>query len=227
MPIRYLVPLCLGMVVSCYCLARELSDWLHPAGVATSLNASNTGSPVAGGPLHLPAFVLHDQDERIVQSSDLLGHVWIADFIFTECGGACPILNQCVVDLEKKPELSKVRFVSFSISPDDGPRTLKKYLSRGYADADLTRWRLLAADQENFPRVAVGLGLAADETKVRDGFILLDPCFFLIDPSGHIRGRYDGTNAADVARLQADAARLASTAENGNTSQSSSQSGKP
>lgn len=226
MPIRHLIPLCMIMVVSCYCLARQLSDWLHPVAVATS--PSDSGPTASSGrvPLHVLGFALRDQDNQTVKGTDLLGHVWIADFIFTECGGSCPILNRCVVDMEKKPELGKVSFISFSVSPEDGPKTLKKYLARGYADADQSRWRLLAADQQDFPRLAVELGLARDVSSVRNGFILLDPQFFLVDASGRITGRYDGTSAADVARLEADAARLASIIGNANIPPPSGNSGK-
>lgn len=39
----------------------------------------------------LPQFVLTDQSGDQVASHDLYGHVWIANFIFTQCKGSCPV----------------------------------------------------------------------------------------------------------------------------------------
>jgi cytochrome oxidase Cu insertion factor (SCO1/SenC/PrrC family) len=38
----------------------------------------------------VPPFTLIDQTGRSVDRDDLLGHLWIADFIFTRCAGQCP-----------------------------------------------------------------------------------------------------------------------------------------
>jgi len=38
----------------------------------------------------LPEFSLTDQTGKAVTLHDLTGKVWVADFIFTSCGGTCP-----------------------------------------------------------------------------------------------------------------------------------------
>ncbi len=91
-------------------------------------------------PIVFPAFALHDQDNQVLRASDLVGHTWIADFIYTECSGTCVTLNGYMTDLQKDPSLAGVHFVSFSVGPDDGPNILKQYLNY-YALADSSRWR--------------------------------------------------------------------------------------
>jgi protein SCO1/2 len=42
----------------------------------------------------VPDFSLTDQTEKKVTLSDLKGRVWVADFIFTNCGGICPVMTE-------------------------------------------------------------------------------------------------------------------------------------
>ena len=42
---------------------------------------------------NLPQFRLVDQDNRPFSRDDMLGKVWVADFVFTSCADACPRLQ--------------------------------------------------------------------------------------------------------------------------------------
>src|SRR5213594_887199 len=42
----------------------------------------------------VPDFSLTDQSGQAVALDDLKGKVWVADFIFTNCGGTCPLMTE-------------------------------------------------------------------------------------------------------------------------------------
>ena len=42
----------------------------------------------------LPDFALTDQTGKVVTLRDFAGKVWVADFIFTNCGGTCPLMTE-------------------------------------------------------------------------------------------------------------------------------------
>src|SRR5579859_2685388 len=98
----------------------------------------------------LDGFSLSDQHARTVKLDDLRGQVWIADFIFTGCQSACPMLTtrmrslqQHLADRERAlgRELP-VRLVSFSVDPEvDTPDKLLAYAAKWGADDK--RWLFL------------------------------------------------------------------------------------
>src|SRR5258705_1808036 len=49
----------------------------------------------------VPEFKLADQNDKPFTKKDVLGKVWIADFVFTQCAGPCPMMTQAMVDLQK------------------------------------------------------------------------------------------------------------------------------
>ena len=211
---RYAIPLFLLIVSSIVLGAELLSERLHPS-VAASL-AVKADSP---GPSDMASFALHDQDNKIVDARQMLGHVWIADFIFTECDDACLVLNRHVIELEHAPELSGVQFLSFSADSADGPPALKRYLEQRCPGADQSRWRLLAADTDQYPRLAVAMRLADRVEDIHNGFIAISPNLYLVDFAGHIVGTYDGLDDNDIGRLRADAAKLVKSPGNSSSAQ--------
>src|SRR5687767_4153508 len=67
----------------------------------------------------LPPFVLENERGESLGLHDLLGSVWVADFIFTRCAGTCPMITRAMADLARAsaadPALASVRFVSISV----------------------------------------------------------------------------------------------------------------
>jgi protein SCO1 len=168
-------------------------------------------APIKQVPIHrtppfaVPDFALVDQRGQPLQRRDLLGHVWVADFVFMECGETCSLLSRHMLDvLDRSP--ADVRFVSFSIGPSDSPKDLAKF-ERRFPSTN-GRWRLLAADQPTFPALAAGLGLVQSEAGVRDGSLILFPALYLIDRDGQVRAVYDGLGTDGPKRLTADLAAL-------------------
>jgi protein SCO1/2 len=161
--------------------------------------------PVVG---RVPAFAYRDQDGRRVTEHDLRGHVWIADFIYTHCTTACPIMSARFVQLQRAVHDPDVRFVSFSIDPEhDTPAVLKEYADRWVVDE--TRWRLLSTDSQSLPRFARQLRAQVQRTDDPKDPIDHSVGFILVDRVGQIRGFYDSSSVDDLNRILEDLELLA------------------
>jgi protein SCO1/2 len=154
-----------------------------------------------------PDFAYPDQDNRPVTRRQLIGHVWIADFIFTQCRSACPLLTARMVMLQRQLAHFDVRFVSFSVDPEhDTPAALKQYAGQWHVDE--ARWRLLSTTPAALQATAAGLRLMVAATGDAHDPIIHSNRFVLIDSAGLVRGAYDSSDEDDMKRLLADAERL-------------------
>ena len=83
--------------------------------------------PVLGS---VPAFQLTDQLGRTFSSAALDGHVWVADFVFTNCEGPCPRMSSHMGALQGKTD-SAVKLISFTVDPArDTPPVLAAYAKK-------------------------------------------------------------------------------------------------
>jgi protein SCO1/2 len=155
-----------------------------------------------------PAFSLTDQDGRPFGSNDLRGKVWVADFIFTTCPGACPKMTMRMSGLQKGVPDPNVHFVSFTVDPErDTPEVLQKY-AQGY-DADSARWHFLTGPKSALFDAAAGMKLTAAPAGTFGPDIVHAEKFLLLDGDNRVRGIYDSTDEQDLKKLAADAASLA------------------
>lgn len=158
----------------------------------------------------VPEFSLTERSGRDVTRDDLLGRVWIADFIFTSCTGPCPALTRRMVELQAalKKHGDAVRLVTFSVDPTfDTPKVLRRYADRFHADAD--RWWFLTCDDEAAMHKLVREGfLSIVEPGGDAGALLHTTSLMLVDAQGRIRGRYHGDDPKEKPRLLADVKRL-------------------
>jgi protein SCO1/2 len=158
----------------------------------------------------VPDFTLVERNGQTVVRSDFDGKVWIADFIFTSCGGACPLMTEQMSQLQDVlPE--EVLLVSFTVDPTrDTPMVLASYADRHEADPD--RWYFLTGSRDELYTLAQGgFHLAVDDTigtEVEP--IMHSSRFVLVDRAGNIRNYYDGTNAGEVSRIEDDVETLLS-----------------
>ena len=158
----------------------------------------------------VPDFTLVERNGRTVVRSDFDGKVWIADFIFTNCGGACPLMTEQMSKLQYVlPE--DVLLVSFTVDPTrDTPMVLASYADRHEADPD--RWYFLTGTREELYTLARGgFHLAVDDTIGTEiEPIMHSTRLVLIDQAGNIRNYYDGTNEGEIARIDDDVQALLS-----------------
>ena len=81
----------------------------------------------------LPAFTLTDQRGQSFGTRELAGKVWVADFIFTSCQEACPLLSQKMAEVGRRARHLGPDFHLVSISVDpvrDTPARLADYAAR-------------------------------------------------------------------------------------------------
>jgi protein SCO1 len=155
-----------------------------------------------------PSFSLTDQDGKSFSSEQLRGKVWVADFVFTHCPGACPVMTMKMSGLQRAVPDRDVHFVSFTVDPErDTPAVLKDYAVR--FEADPGRWHFLTGDGSALFEVAAGMKLTAAPAGKFGPEILHAEKFLLIDGAGRVRGAYDSTDEQDMKKLAADAALLA------------------
>ncbi|HSB63425.1 MAG TPA: SCO family protein, partial [Thermoanaerobaculia bacterium] len=151
----------------------------------------------------VPDFAFVSESGRPVSARDLEGKVWIADFIFTRCGGTCPAMSQRMADLaEALKDAPRVVFVSFDVDPEhDSLADLATY-SRQHG-ADPGRWTFLRGERPAVRALAgEGFKLAVVDGRADDPEpILHSSHFVLVDGRREIRGYYDGLEAGAVEKL--------------------------
>ena len=143
----------------------------------------------------VPPFTLTDQAGRSFSSSQLAGHSWVANLIFTNCPGACPRMSGQLKQVQAATGAG-VRLVSFTVDPDrDKPEVMAAYAQRFQADA--SRWSFLTGPRAELDKVSSGFLL---------GKIGLDHStrFILIDGRARVRAYYQSDEPGAVERLLSD-----------------------
>jgi protein SCO1/2 len=156
----------------------------------------------------LPDFSLTDQTDTTVTLADLKGKVWVADFIFTNCAGTCPMMTGEMKKLHAALP-AEIRMVSFTVDPArDTPKALAAYAAEHGANRD--RWLFLTGSREALYELCVkGFKLPVDDTSgTAVEPITHSSRFVLVDRQGEVRGYYSGTEQEDLERLAADAKKL-------------------
>ena len=167
----------------------------------TKESNSNSELPVIGT---IPEFYFTDSRDKRISRADLDGKVWVADFIFTTCTMACPVLtgNMNLVHKEFQNN-DDVRIVSISVYPEyDTPEVLKKYASQ--YDANTNRWHFLTGPEENVQNVIKNGFKMGDYEDI----IFHSEKFALVDQKNRLRGYYNGMQPDDVTRLKKDMEKL-------------------
>ena len=134
----------------------------------------------------IPSFRFMTQEGKTLAKEDLLGKVWVADFIFTRCNGPCPLMTSRMAEIARELTKTKdVRLVSVTVDPGhDTPGVLREYASR--MQADPSRWIFLTGPKQeidDFSRKGMFQALAYDA----NGVPTHSTRFLVIDREGRIR----------------------------------------
>jgi len=164
---------------------------------------NRVGTPVGTLPVisEIPNFKLTNQHGQATTLDDLTGDVWVADFIFTECGGPCPLMTDRMRELNEefvKRNIPRVRTVSFSVDPtNDTPQVLTEYAKFKRADA-YDDWLFLTGEGA----VIYELCQEAFKLAVREGnedhSVEHSPRFVLVDQKGRVRGYYEAVTDDEI-----------------------------
>jgi cytochrome oxidase Cu insertion factor (SCO1/SenC/PrrC family) len=153
----------------------------------------NISLPIYG---EIPAFNFPDHRGRNVNLETLRGKVWIAAFIFTRCGGPCPLVSGRMADIQNSlPDLEKVKLVSFTVDPDfDTEEVLSRY-AEGFGAKDGV-WFFLRGEKEKILSLTQkGFLLAVSEGNEDPNHVILHSTrLVVVDARGRIRGYYDSEN---------------------------------
>ncbi len=173
---------------------------------ARGMNASEATTKGSLG--HVPSFSLTDQEGRRVTDRDLLGQVWVVNFVFTRCPSVCPLLTAKFASLQKRVGALPVQFVSISVDPDyDTPEVLAAYAAR--FEADPKRWRFLTGPLSEIERTVVqGFKIHRGDPEPSENDpnlveIMHGEHFVLVNAQGEIRGYYR-SDAAGLKELEGD-----------------------
>jgi protein SCO1/2 len=161
-------------------------------------------------------FSLVDQRGKPFGLTELGDDIWVADFIFTGCQAACPMLTSRMRALQKHVEEREqalgtrlpVRFVSFSVDPEvDTPEKLAAFAAKWGADQE--RWSFLTGPLAEVNRAVVrGLKIHFEKGTETSAFdVMHGEHFVVVDGQHRIRG-YFQTDPAGLAELKAALASL-------------------
>jgi len=173
--------------------------------VRSQIHRSNL--PVYGP---IQPFTLTNQLGRPVSSGDLAGNVWVADIIFTRCGGPCPKMTEEMSKLQRAfAPAEPLRFVTLTTDPEfDTAPIMKSYSERFQADAN--RWFFLTGSKAAIKDVAASsLKLGTQEKEQADretenDLFIHSTLFVLIDKAGKMRGIYESLEPGFQEKVQAD-----------------------
>lgn len=168
----------------------------------------------------LPDFTLTADDGQPFSRHQLDGKVWVADFVFTRCAGACPLLSQKMEKIQRRTRNlgpSAFQQVSFSVDPEnDTPAALYAYARRFHANP--RGWHFLTGPMPEVQAAITGafkiyFGHERPAGQVQKE---QDKSFFdlvhgeqlvVVDQRARIRGYYEA-NDAGIDQLVADVALL-------------------
>ena len=147
-----------------------------------------------------------------VTGGSLRGRVWVADFIFTTCGSACPRMSAEMAKLQRETsDLPSVALVSFSLDPErDTPERLVAHAEE--FGADPSRWRFLLGPDPEIQRLAretFFLATTPGNPAAGEERIIHSDRFVLVDAEGNLRGTYSSSDESAMQRLRRDLRRLA------------------
>lgn len=151
----------------------------------------------------VPDFRLVERSGRTVSRRDLIGQVWVADFVFTSCQRTCPAMNSHMYGLQDKAP--GARFVSFTVDPRrDTPEHLATWVATQRLSKGSWDW-LGGASHETMQEVANGFLLPAGRNREE---IVHSARFVLVDRYGRIRGFYRVVDEESLEPVEPELARL-------------------
>ena len=171
-----------------------------------NLEPEKTSIPKYG---FVPNFTFLDRSGEKITKDYLYGDVWIADFIFSNCGGGCPGMSEKMLKLQSVFENTpNFKLISFTVDPDrDSVESLREYANAYGAKKN---WLFLTGKKDFlYSLIKNGFRLPVDPNLgTEDEPILHSIIFVLVDKRGYIRGYYDSENEETIEKLISDAREL-------------------
>jgi cytochrome oxidase Cu insertion factor (SCO1/SenC/PrrC family) len=184
----------------------------------------------------VPDFTLTERTGQPVARRDLLGRVWLANFVYTHCTETCPLQSAVLARLQAEVPAPDFRLVSITVDPTrDTPAVLARYAERYGADPG--RWWFLTGDKRAIYRLAKDgfrLGVVDPDDPTASawplvgaasawplvgaapawaahgagGLVMHSPRLVLVDRQARIRAYHRPDDEASLARLRRNLGRL-------------------
>lgn len=150
---------------------------------------------------YVPSFALTERGGRRITNDDLLGKIWVADFVYTTCPGPCPMVSASMAKLQEAAANDpRVQLVTFTVDPvTDTPAVLSDYADK-YGASKSRWWFLTGSEKQMYDLIERGFMLPVQDNSGK----ALEPGQYkvthstqvaLVDASGVIEGYFDGTTA--------------------------------
>ncbi|MBO0358763.1 SCO family protein [Hymenobacter sp. BT186] len=148
-------------------------------------------------------FTLSSQSGRLVSQKDLSNGVYVANFFFATCPGACPRMNSQMARVQEKfRNEPRVKLVSYTVDPEhDSVAVLGRYAEQYGAIAG--KWFFLTGDKTALYRLATEEFKLPAPSGAAPG-IVHSQNLYLVDRDKRVRGIYDGMKPKDVDRLMTE-----------------------
>ncbi|MBX9743174.1 MAG: SCO family protein [Chthoniobacterales bacterium] len=161
----------------------------------------------------VPDFSFLTQEGKKCTKADLLGKVWVADFIFTRCQGPCPLMTARMAELASKLKKSPdVQLVSVTIDPTyDTPEVLAAYAAAIHADP--AQWIFLTGELDkiaSFTQQGMKQPLAFDSNGTPNHSTRL----MIVDKNGMIRSYHDANDPEVIQKTLLDVGSLLRDSKN-------------
>lgn len=196
-----------GWLLLTACAAEKDSEPLPVLGPMELVQASDGSIDTLFAPY--PWFAFEDQQGLVVNPDSLVGQVLLVDFFFSTCPSICKDLLSSLQQVHAAHGNDpRLRILSHSVDGTyDTQEVLAAYAQ--VAGATNRNWLFLRGDEAEIYNIAktAYLSYVAVDSTAPGGF-LHSGHLILLDPDRKIRGVYDGTAAAEVARLLRDLPKL-------------------
>jgi protein SCO1/2 len=176
-----------------------MASWRSTVSLLALLLVGCSHPPAETG-LWVSSFTLTDQTGADFKSASLVGHVWVANFMFTNCPGPCPRMSSQMHEIQSALTGQDVKLVSMTVDPDrDTPQALAKYAA--FYSATPGVWYFLTGPRETLNH----LGQDVFKLNPVDGTFDHSTRFVLVDRKSQIRGYYLTSEPDAIQRVIADA----------------------
>ena len=223
-------PLLWGLLVLLITAAGGLAAWTwlggwlaRTFGLSAISNQSQAVLETLGVYGEVPDFALTERNGRRITRADLMGKVWIANFIYTQCRETCPLQSAQLARLQAEfVSEEDLRLVSITVDPErDTPVVLSRHAERYRADP--VRWLFLPGDRlaiYHLAKEGFRLGVVDPDdqqaggvlrvlvpapalaTHGSKGLILHSSRFVLVDRQARIRAYHLPDDEQSLARLR-------------------------
>ena len=162
-----------------------------------------------------PNFNLTNEFGKSFGTKDLMGHFYIANFMFTSCGSTCPALMEKMDQVQKRIRGlgTKAQIVTFTVDPEmDTPEVLYKYARKRNTNPYV--WNFLTGNTNELHKILVdGFKVPMGNKEIvqkkldTQTISLMDIAHtekvVLVDDKGRVRGYYN-TDKIGIDKLMID-----------------------